>query len=96
MPEFQRGLVCNKNKEVICGFMKRGAAKLQIITDIDMKLRRFLCKRKRFLICHNIIDNCKLVIDGCLKKLLQTNENYYAIKADPVFTIEEKYPLMVE
>uniref|UniRef100_A0A2R9AQT5 Uncharacterized protein n=1 Tax=Pan paniscus TaxID=9597 RepID=A0A2R9AQT5_PANPA len=77
-------------EEMICGLIKGGAAKLQIITDFDMTLR------KRCPTCHNSIDNCQLVTDECRKKLLQLKKKYYAIEVDPVLTVEEKYPYMVE
>ncbi|XP_030164065.1 cytosolic 5'-nucleotidase 3A isoform X3 [Lynx canadensis] len=61
MPEFQRSSVRIKNparvEEIICGLIKGGAAKLQ---------------------------------------LMQLKEKYYAIEIDPVLTMEEKYPYMVE
>lgn len=50
-----------------------------------MTLRRFLYKWKRCLLCHDIIDNYKLVTDRCPKELLQVNEKYYAIEVDPIF-----------
>uniref|UniRef100_A0A2R9AQA7 5'-nucleotidase n=1 Tax=Pan paniscus TaxID=9597 RepID=A0A2R9AQA7_PANPA len=94
MPEFQKSSVRIKNltrvEEMICGLIKGGAAKLQIITDFDMTLR------KRCPTCHNSIDNCQLVTDECRKKLLQLKKKYYAIEVDPVLTVEEKYPYMVE
>ncbi|XP_020824652.1 cytosolic 5'-nucleotidase 3A isoform X2 [Phascolarctos cinereus] len=100
MPEFQKSTVHIKNpakvEEILCGLIKGGAAKLQIITDFDMTLSRFSYNGKRCPTSHNIIDNCKLVTDECRKKLLQLREKYYAIEIDPVLTIEEKYPYMVE
>lgn len=99
-PEFQKSSVRIKNptrvEEIICGLIKGGAAKLQIITDFDMTLSRFSYKGKRCPTCHNIIDNCKLVTDECRKKLLQLKEKYYAIEVDPVLTVEEKYPYRVD
>lgn len=85
----------NSNKVSVVS-SKRDAAELHIITNFYMTLSRFFYKWKRCLTCHNIIDSCKLVTDGCLKKLLQLNEKYYVSEVDPVFTIEEKYPFMVE
>ncbi|XP_054539324.1 LOW QUALITY PROTEIN: cytosolic 5'-nucleotidase 3A-like [Pan troglodytes] len=100
MPEFQKSSVRIKNltrvEEMICGLIKGGAAKLQIITDFDMTLSRFSYKGKRCPTCHNSIDNCQLVTDECRKKLLQLKKKYYAIEVDPVLTVEEKYPYMVE
>ncbi|XP_035866321.1 cytosolic 5'-nucleotidase 3A isoform X1 [Phyllostomus discolor] len=100
MPEFQKTSVRIKNparvEEIICGLIKGGANKLQIITDFDMTLSRFSYKGKRCPTCHNVIDNCKLVSDECRKKLLQLKEKYYAIEVDPVLTVEQKYPYMVE
>nr|XP_044991474.1 cytosolic 5'-nucleotidase 3A isoform X3 [Jaculus jaculus] len=100
MPEFQKSCVRIKNptrvEEIICGLIKGGATKLQIITDFDMTLSRFSYNGKRCPTCHNIIDNCKLVTDECRKKLLQLKEQYYAIEVDPDLTVEEKYPYMVE
>ncbi|XP_074140420.1 cytosolic 5'-nucleotidase 3A isoform X2 [Sminthopsis crassicaudata] len=100
MPEFQKSSVHIKNpakvEEILCGLIKGGASKLQIITDFDMTLSRFSYNGKRCPTCHNVIDNCKLVTDECRKKLLQLKEKYYAIEIDPVLTIEEKYPYMVE
>uniref|UniRef100_A0A8I3S3T9 5'-nucleotidase, cytosolic IIIA n=1 Tax=Canis lupus familiaris TaxID=9615 RepID=A0A8I3S3T9_CANLF len=100
MPEFQRSSVRIKNpervEEIICGLIKGGAAKLQIITDFDMTLSRFSYEGKRCPTCHYVIDNSKLVTDECRKKLLQLKEKYYAIEIDPVLTMEEKYPYMVE
>ncbi|XP_009931986.2 cytosolic 5'-nucleotidase 3A isoform X1 [Opisthocomus hoazin] len=100
MPEFQKKTVHIKDpgrvEEIICGLIKGGAAKLQIITDFDMTLSRFSYNGKRCPTCHNIIDNCKLITEECRKKLLQLKETYYAIEIDPALTIEEKYPYMVE
>ncbi|KAF7247602.1 Cytosolic 5'-nucleotidase 3A [Varanus komodoensis] len=100
MPEFQKKTVHIKDparvEEIICGLIKGGAAKLQIITDFDMTLSRFSHNGKRCPTCHNVIDNCKLITDDCRKKLLQLKEIYYAIEIDPSLTIEEKYPYMVE
>ncbi|XP_044540609.1 cytosolic 5'-nucleotidase 3A-like [Gracilinanus agilis] len=100
MPEFQKSNVHIKNpakvEEILCGLIKGGAAKLQIITDFDMTLSRFSYNGKRCPTCHNVIDNCKLVTDECRKKLSQLKERYYAIEIDPHLTMEEKYPYMVE
>ncbi|XP_038244421.1 cytosolic 5'-nucleotidase 3A isoform X2 [Dermochelys coriacea] len=100
MPEFQKKTVHIKDpgrvEEIICGLIKGGAAKLQIITDFDMTLSRFSYNGKRCPTCHNVIDNCKLITEECRKKLLQLKETYYAIEIDPDLTIEEKYPYMVE
>ncbi|XP_072454976.1 cytosolic 5'-nucleotidase 3A isoform X1 [Notamacropus eugenii] len=100
MPEFQESTVHIKNpakvEEILCGLIKGGATKLQIITDFDMTLSRFSHNGKRCPTCHNVIDNCKLVTDECRKKLLQLKEKYYAIEIDPALTIEEKIPYMVE
>ncbi|KAM7176871.1 LOW QUALITY PROTEIN: cytosolic 5'-nucleotidase 3A [Macrochelys suwanniensis] len=100
MPEFQKKTVHIKDpgrvEEIICGLIKGGAAKLQIITDFDMTLSRFSYNGKRCPTCHNVLDNCKLITEECRKKLLQLKETYYAIEIDPDLTIEEKYPYMVE
>uniref|UniRef100_A0A452HHV6 5'-nucleotidase n=1 Tax=Gopherus agassizii TaxID=38772 RepID=A0A452HHV6_9SAUR len=100
MPEFQKKTVHIKDpgrvEEIICGLIKGGAAKLQIITDFDMTLSRFSYNGKRCPTCHNVIDNCKLITEECRKKLLQLKETYYAIEIDPDLTTEEKYPYIVE
>lgn len=100
MPEFQRSSVRIKNpsrvEEILCGLIRGGAAKLQIITDFDMTLSRFSHEGRRCPTCHNVIDNCRLVSDECREKLLQLKEKYYAIEIDPHLTIEQKCPYMVE
>ncbi|MBN3325917.1 5NT3 nucleotidase, partial [Atractosteus spatula] len=100
MPEFEKNTVHIKDpervEEIICGLIKGGAAKLQVITDFDMTLSRFSSNGKRCPTCHNIIDNCKMVTEDCRRKLLQLKETYYPIEIDPHLTIEEKYPFMVE
>ncbi|NXT28927.1 5NT3A nucleotidase, partial [Syrrhaptes paradoxus] len=73
MPEFQKKTVHIKDpgrvEEIICGLIKGGAAKLQIITDFDMTLSRFSYNGKRCPTCHNIIDNSKLITEECRKKV---------------------------
>ncbi|XP_051879691.1 cytosolic 5'-nucleotidase 3 isoform X3 [Pristis pectinata] len=100
MPEFQKKTVRIKNpgrvEEIICGLIKGGASKLQIITDFDMTLSKFLHNGKRCSTCHNVIDNCKLITEECRKKLLQIRNTYYPIEVDPTISTEEKYPFMVE
>ncbi|XP_026558008.1 cytosolic 5'-nucleotidase 3A isoform X2 [Pseudonaja textilis] len=100
MPEFQKKTVHIKDpervEEIICGLIKGGATKLQIITDFDMTLSRFTHNGKRCPTCHNIIDNCNLITEDCRTKLFQLKEIYYAIEIDPSLTVEEKYPYMVE
>ncbi|KAG8572468.1 hypothetical protein GDO81_012053 [Engystomops pustulosus] len=100
MPEFQKKTVHIKDparvEEIICGLIKGGAAKLQVITDFDMTLSRFSHNGKRCPTCHNVIDNCKYVSDECRKKLYELKEKYYAIEIDPDLTIKEKYPYMIE
>ncbi|XP_077125402.1 cytosolic 5'-nucleotidase 3A isoform X1 [Ranitomeya variabilis] len=100
MPEFQKKTVHIKDpakvEEIICGLIKGGAAKLQVITDFDMTLSRFSHNGKRCPTCHNVIDNCKYVSDECRKKLHELKEKYYAIEIDPELTITEKFPYMIE
>ncbi|XP_072268339.1 cytosolic 5'-nucleotidase 3A isoform X1 [Pyxicephalus adspersus] len=100
MPEFQKKTVHIKDparvEEIICGLIKGGAARLQIITDFDMTLSRFSHNGKRCPTCHNVIDNCKYVSDECRKKLYELKDKYYAIEIDPNLTIKEKYPYMIE
>lgn len=100
MPEFQKKTVHIKDparvEEIICGLIKGGAAKLQVITDFDMTLSRFSHNGKRCPSCHNVIDNCKYISDECRKKLYELKEKYYAIEIDPELTNKEKYPFMVE
>nr|KAF6470024.1 5'-nucleotidase, cytosolic IIIA [Molossus molossus] len=57
MPEFQKSSVRIKNpkrvEEIICGLIKGGAMKLQVITDFDMTLSRFSYRGKRCPTCHS-------------------------------------------
>uniref|UniRef100_A0A3P8RV07 5'-nucleotidase n=1 Tax=Amphiprion percula TaxID=161767 RepID=A0A3P8RV07_AMPPE len=100
MPQFEKTTVHMRDPErveqIICGLIKGGASKLQIITDFDMTLSKFAVNGKRCPTCHNIIDNCKLVTEECRQKLLQLKNKYYPIEIDPHLTMEEKYPFMVE
>uniref|UniRef100_A0A4W6CCI3 5'-nucleotidase n=1 Tax=Lates calcarifer TaxID=8187 RepID=A0A4W6CCI3_LATCA len=100
MPQFEKTTVHMRDPErveqIICGLIKGGASKLQIITDFDMTLSKFAVNGKRCPTCHNIIDNCKLVTEECRQKLLQLKNKYYPIEIDPNLTMEEKYPFMVE
>uniref|UniRef100_A0A674DSD8 5'-nucleotidase n=1 Tax=Salmo trutta TaxID=8032 RepID=A0A674DSD8_SALTR len=100
MPEFEKNTVHMRDPErveqIICGMIKGGASKLQVITDFDMTLSRFAVNGKRCPTCHNIIDNCKLVTEDCRTKLLELKNTYYPIEIDPHLTMEEKYPFMVE
>ncbi|KAG8009768.1 Cytosolic 5'-nucleotidase 3A [Nibea albiflora] len=100
MPQFEKTTVHMRDPErveqIICGLIKGGASKLQIITDFDMTLSKFAVNGKRCPTCHNIIDNCKLVTEECRQKLLQLKNKYYPIEIDPQLTMEEKYPFMVE
>ncbi|KAM4874382.1 cytosolic 5'-nucleotidase 3A [Thomomys bottae] len=100
MPEFQKSSVRIKNpthvEEIICGLIKGGAAKLQIITDFDMTLSRFSYNGRRCPTSHNVIDNSKCITDECREKLLMLKEKYYNIEVDPHLTVEEKCPYIVE
>ncbi|XP_078253727.1 cytosolic 5'-nucleotidase 3 isoform X1 [Rhinoraja longicauda] len=100
MPEFQKKTVNIKNpervEEIICGLIKGGSTKLQVITDFDMTLSKFLHNGKRCSTCHNVIDNCKLISEDCRQKLRQIRNTYYPIEVDPTISTEEKYPFMVE
>ncbi|XP_043918936.1 cytosolic 5'-nucleotidase 3A [Protopterus annectens] len=100
MPEMKKKTVHIKDPEkvekIICGLIRGGASKLQIITDFDMTLTKFSYNGRRCPTCHNIIDNCKLITEECREKLHKLKEKYYAIEIDPHLTIAEKYPYMVE
>uniref|UniRef100_A0A3Q3GIY4 5'-nucleotidase n=1 Tax=Kryptolebias marmoratus TaxID=37003 RepID=A0A3Q3GIY4_KRYMA len=100
MPQFEKPTVHMRDPErveqIICGLIKGGASKLQIITDFDMTISKFAVNGKRCPTCHNIIDNCKLVTEECRQKLLQLKHKYYPIEIDPHLTMEEKFPFMVE
>ncbi|XP_078143543.1 cytosolic 5'-nucleotidase 3 isoform X2 [Centroberyx gerrardi] len=100
MPQFEKTTVHMRDPErveqIICGLIKGGASKLQVITDFDMTLSKFAVNGKRCPTCHNIIDNCSLVTEDCRQKLLQLKNKYYPIEIDPHLTMEEKYPFMVE
>lgn len=100
MPQFEKSTVHMKNPErveqIICGLIKGGATKLQIITDFDMTLSKFTVNGKRCPTCHNIIDYSKMVTDDCRQKLVQLKNQYYPIEIDPQLSMEEKFPFMVE
>lgn len=100
MPQFEKTSVHMRDPErveqIICGLIKGGASKLQIITDFDATLSKFAVNGKRCPSCHNIIDNCKLVTDECRQKLLKLRNKYYPIEIDTQLTMEEKFPFMVE
>ncbi|XP_075941105.1 cytosolic 5'-nucleotidase 3-like [Anarhichas minor] len=100
MPQFEKSTVHMRDPErveqIICGLIKGGASKLQIITDFDMTLSKFAVNGKHCPKCHNIIDNCKLVTEECRTKLLHLKNKSYPIEVDPHLTIEEKCPFMVE
>ncbi|KAM4735544.1 cytosolic 5'-nucleotidase 3 isoform 2-T2 [Anableps anableps] len=92
MPQFEKSTVHIRDPErveqIICGLIKGGASKLQIITDFDMTISKFAI--------NDIIDDCKMVTDECRQKLMQLKNKYYPIEIDPHLTMEEKYPFMVE
>ncbi|XP_054903057.1 cytosolic 5'-nucleotidase 3 isoform X1 [Poeciliopsis prolifica] len=100
MPQFEKPTVHMRDPErveqIICGLIKGGASKLQVITDFDMTISKFAVNGKRCSTLHNVIDNCKLVTDECRQKLLQLKHKYYPIEIDPHLSTEEKYPFMVE
>ncbi|KAM9783007.1 cytosolic 5'-nucleotidase 3 isoform 1-T1 [Neosynchiropus ocellatus] len=100
MPQFEKSTVHMRDPErveqIICGLIKGGASKLQIITDFDMTLSKFSVNGKRCPTCHNIIDNCSLVTEECRQKLLQLKNKYYPIEIDPNLSMEEKFPFIVE
>lgn len=100
MPQFEKSTVHMKDPErvehIICGLIKGGAPKLQIITDFDMTLSKFQVNGKRCPTCHNIIDYSQMVTDECRQKLVQLKNQYYPIEIDPQLSMEEKYPFMVE
>ncbi|XP_077576424.1 cytosolic 5'-nucleotidase 3 isoform X1 [Stigmatopora nigra] len=100
MPQFEKKTVHMRDPErveqIICGLIKGGAPKLQIITDFDMTLSKFAINGKRCPSCHYIMENCNLVSEECREKLLQLKNKYYPIEIDPNLTMEEKYPFMVE
>uniref|UniRef100_A0A8C6VUZ4 5'-nucleotidase n=2 Tax=Nothobranchius furzeri TaxID=105023 RepID=A0A8C6VUZ4_NOTFU len=100
MPQFEKPTVHMRDPErveqIICGLIKGGASKLQIITDFDMTISKFAVNGKRCPTCHNVIDNCKLVTEEGRQKLLQLKHKYYPIEIDPHLSMEEKFPFMVE
>ncbi|XP_037640078.1 cytosolic 5'-nucleotidase 3 isoform X2 [Sebastes umbrosus] len=100
MPQFEKNTVHMRDPErveqIICGLIKGGASKLQIITDFDMTLSKFAVNGKRCPSCHHIIENCNLIAEDCKEKLLQLKNKYYPIEIDSNLTMEEKFPFMVE
>uniref|UniRef100_A0AAQ5Y615 5'-nucleotidase n=1 Tax=Amphiprion ocellaris TaxID=80972 RepID=A0AAQ5Y615_AMPOC len=57
MPQFEKTTVHMRDPErveqIICGLIKGGASKLQIITDFDMTLSKFAVNGKRCPTCHS-------------------------------------------
>ncbi|KAK1895565.1 Cytosolic 5'-nucleotidase 3 [Dissostichus eleginoides] len=57
MPQFEKPTVHMRDPErveqIICGLIKGGASKLQIITDFDMTLSKFAVNGKRCPSCHS-------------------------------------------
>uniref|UniRef100_A0A667Y9R0 5'-nucleotidase n=1 Tax=Myripristis murdjan TaxID=586833 RepID=A0A667Y9R0_9TELE len=100
MPQFEKTTVHMRDPErveqIMCGLIKGGASKLQIITDFDMTLSKFSVNGKRCPSCHHIVENCNLVTEEGRQMLLQLKNKYYPIEIDPHLTMEEKYPFMVE
>ncbi|XP_023606813.1 cytosolic 5'-nucleotidase 3A isoform X6 [Myotis lucifugus] len=77
MPEFQKSSVRIKNptrvEEIICGLIKGGAVKLQMLLTT--------------------VSWFQMNVE---KKLLELKEKFYAIETDPLLTVEQKNPYMVE
>ncbi|XP_074509140.1 cytosolic 5'-nucleotidase 3 isoform X2 [Sebastes fasciatus] len=100
MPQFEKNTVHMRDPErveqIICGLIKGGASKLQIITDFDMTLSKFAVNGERCPSCHHIIENCNLIAEDCKEKLLQLKNKYYPIEIDSNLTMEEKFPFIVE
>ncbi|NXX43530.1 5NT3B nucleotidase, partial [Tricholaema leucomelas] len=100
VPELQKATVRMRRpervREILSAMKERGRNKLQIISDFDMTLSRFLCHGRRCPTSHSILDNSRVISEDGKKKLQELLHHYYPIEIDPNRTLEEKRPLMVE
>ncbi|KAG7504229.1 7-methylguanosine phosphate-specific 5' [Solea senegalensis] len=83
-------------QEILQSMMKAGSNTVQVISDFDMTLTRFMYNGKRCPTCHNILDNSRLISDDGKVELKELLDTYYPIEIDTSRPVEEKLPLMVE
>ncbi|KAG7504228.1 7-methylguanosine phosphate-specific 5' [Solea senegalensis] len=100
IPELSNPSVCMRDpqrvQEILQSMMKAGSNTVQVISDFDMTLTRFMYNGKRCPTCHNILDNSRLISDDGKVELKELLDTYYPIEIDTSRPVEEKLPLMVE
>ncbi|XP_054252829.1 kelch-like protein 11 isoform X2 [Indicator indicator] len=100
VPELQKATVRiqrpERVRDIIRAMKEQGRSKLQVISDFDMTLSRFLCNGRRCPTSHGILDSSRVISEDGKQKLKELLHHYYPIEIDPNRTLEEKQPLMVE
>ncbi|XP_058508556.1 cytosolic 5'-nucleotidase 3-like [Solea solea] len=100
IPELSNPSVCMRDpqrvQEILQSMMKAGSNTVQVISDFDMTLTRFMYNGKRCPTCHNILDTSRLISDDGKVELKELLDTYYPIEIDTSRPVEEKLPLMVE
>jgi HAD superfamily hydrolase (TIGR01544 family) len=101
LPELSRAGVHMKDEkrvhEIIQNMVTSGSQHLQVISDFDMTLSRFvdddgeICES-----CYHAIEESRLLPVTYREAARSLKEIYYAIEIDPKLTIEQKCPYMVE
>eukprot|EP00744_Colponema_vietnamica_P004197 GILI01006304.1.p1 GENE.GILI01006304.1~~GILI01006304.1.p1 ORF type:complete len:310 (-),score=90.19 GILI01006304.1:98-1027(-) len=73
-----------------------GSEALQMVSDFDMTLTKFMVNGKRGQSCHGMVENGSTMSREFFEKTSNLKVHYHALEMDPNIPYSEKFGLMVE
>ncbi|XP_071486042.1 cytosolic 5'-nucleotidase 3-like [Diadema antillarum] len=85
-----------KVEEKVTQLIRDGRNKLQVVSDFDRTITRFMHNGRKIPTCHGVLDECKMLPESYREAACKLRSKYYPLEVDGKLTVDEKYNLMVE
>lgn len=100
MQEFQKKHVHIRDpervEEIVTQLIKDGRHKLQVVSDFDRTITRYILEGRKVPTCHAVLDDSPVLPESYREQAHKLRSTYYPLEMANNITIDEKYNLMVE
>lgn len=83
-------------KEKLRRFQDAGLEQLQVVSDFDFTISKFLVNGSRGASCHRIIEDCGLLSEDYHHQAQAIQKKYYPLEVDPTLDNETRTQYMVD
>lgn len=83
-------------ERIVTDLIKDGHDNLQVVSDFDRTITRFMFEDRKVPTCHGVLDDCPALPESYRDKANKLRAKYLPLEFSNNISIDEKYNLMVE